>query len=319
MKNEDIILTYQSHVGGEGWYNPVKNAEIAGTVGESKPMECYRITGCNIPNIGIITYGKPFGMGWSNGNNIGEDTGTTGLGVPLEAIRMEVTGVDSDKYNIWYRCHVQDYGFLDWSCNGAVNGTEGGEIRVEAIQIYIEERGSNKYPVVDSDFQYRDLSPKITVDENALRQQIVKRMNEDIGYKEVNGKSKYGERYGDPYAQWCSWRNVGVYDDCGLISIIPKTGYCPTAKEWFLKSDKAYYFVRGQYIPKPGDWIFFDYIDSKTKKRNGVPDHTGLVEGCDGRQVCTTEGNKSDMVKKCYYSIDHPDILGYGVPYFGAA
>ena len=38
-------------------------------------------------------------------------------------------------YDIYYRVHVQDYGWQDWVSNGAMAGTSGQSKRLEGIQI----------------------------------------------------------------------------------------------------------------------------------------------------------------------------------------
>lgn len=46
------------------------------------------------------------------------------------------------KYDIYYRVHVQTYGWLGWTKNGAKAGTEGMSKRMEAVQIQLVEKGT---------------------------------------------------------------------------------------------------------------------------------------------------------------------------------
>lgn len=55
----------------------------------------------------------------------GQISGTVGIGKRLEAIQIKLNGNVSKKYNVYYRVHVQDYGWLDWAKNGESAGTIG--------------------------------------------------------------------------------------------------------------------------------------------------------------------------------------------------
>ena len=66
---------------------------------------------------------------------------------------------------------------------------------------------------------------------------------------------------------------------------MPKHSYCPTGVEWFRS--------RGQWqdrnsIPVPGSIIYFDWGG------DGIADHVGIVESCDGSTVYTIEGNPNE-------------------------
>ena len=52
-----------------------------------------------------------------------------------------MTGKMAGKYDIYYRAHVQTYGWLGWTKNGAKAGTEGLSKRMEGIQIQLVEKG----------------------------------------------------------------------------------------------------------------------------------------------------------------------------------
>ena len=45
---------------------------------------------------------------------------------------------------------------------------------------------------------------------------------------------------------------------------------------------------------------------------DGIADHVGIVESCDGSTVYTIEGNANDAVKRLSYSIGSTKIMGYG-------
>ena len=60
-------------------------------------------------------------------------------------------------------------------------------------------------------------------------------------------------------------------------------------------------------IPTAGSIIFFDW------DHDGVSDHVGIVERCDGTTVYTIEGNSGDAVKERSYAISSNSIMGYGM------
>ena len=60
-------------------------------------------------------------------------------------------------------------------------------------------------------------------------------------------------------------------------------------------------------IPIAGSIIFFDW------DHDGVSDHVGIVESCDGTTVYTVEGNSGDAVKENSYTVHSASIMGYGI------
>lgn len=69
--------------------------------------------------------------------------GTEGEAKRLEAIKIQLTGADKEKYDVYYRVHAQSYGWLAWAANGAPAGTAGLAKRLEAIQIVIVKKGES--------------------------------------------------------------------------------------------------------------------------------------------------------------------------------
>jgi uncharacterized protein YjdB len=77
-------------------------------------------------------------LSWSDGA-----TGTTGRGLRMEAVEFRLTGDVAESYDIWYRVHSADYGWLGWACNGSPAGTTGLSKRVEAVQVMLLPKGSS--------------------------------------------------------------------------------------------------------------------------------------------------------------------------------
>lgn len=85
---------------------------------------------------------------------------------------------------------------------------------------------------------------------------------------------------------------------------MPKFSYCPTGVQWFKNQGQ---WVDRSATPEPGWIIFFDWGG------DGVSDHVGIVEYCDGGIVYTIEGNADDACMQLAYSVGSSKIMGYGV------
>lgn len=166
---------------------------------------------------------------------------------------------------------------------------------------------------------------------------------EEIGYVEgpLDNESKYGEWFCGGRVSWCAefitWcvdqvdQRYGtelmgnVFPYYGGYStgapffeqkgrFISDTGKIPTTGmlQWLIGSD--HYLQEDEYIPYPGDYIWFFYYSRK----QGT-DHVALVEGvsqnADGSiLIHVIEGNNPDRVQRATYDLTDPSIYGYGTP-----
>lgn len=127
--------------------------------------------------------------------------------------------------------------------------------------------------------------------------------------------SQIGNVGGEPYwswygfterVEWCACFVSWCANKCGYLDMfIPKFAGCSTGVQWFK--------VRSQWAdrtitPEPGMIIFFDW------DRDGVPDHTGIVEKSENGYVYTIEGNTSDSCRRRQYTVGNSQIFGYGIP-----
>ena len=81
--------------------------------------------------------------GWQDFVANGAQAGTTGEQKRMEAVKIQLTGEMSQKYDIYYRVHSQTYGWLGWAKNGEPAGTSGYAKRLEALEIRILPKGSS--------------------------------------------------------------------------------------------------------------------------------------------------------------------------------
>ena len=61
-------------------------------------------------------------------------------GKKIRSYSNQVNRRVANYYDVYYRVHVQTYGWLGWVKNGDKAGTEGMAKRTEAIQIQIKRR-----------------------------------------------------------------------------------------------------------------------------------------------------------------------------------
>lgn len=160
----------------------------------------------------------------------------------------------------------------------------------------------------------------------------------ELGYTETRGGvTKYGQWSGDPDAEWCAeylcWCVNQVDETRGtemLYNVYPKYGGTNVGIRWFIKNgrfvsrkgtvadwgaqwyrDSGEVIARDGYIPQPGDWCFFSYLDS------GDTTHVAMVEYCTRNDsgavtVHMLEGNNPSSVARAQYALDDWRILGYG-------
>ena len=129
--------------------------------------------------------------------------------------------------------------------------------------------------------------------------------------------SQIGNVGGEPYwswygfterVEWCACFVSWCANKCGYLdTFIPKFAGCSTGVQWFKARNQ---WADRTTTPEPGMIVFFDW------DRDGVPDHTGIVEKIENGYVYTIEGNTSDSVRERSYALGHSGILGYGNPDF---
>ena len=96
----------------------------------------------NIPagaQVGVRYQVNLSGSGWLSWQENMAETGTIETGMPLEAIRMELTGQLKDHYDVYYSVFQNG----SWTApvkNGETAGTEGQGLRVDGIWVTVTEK-----------------------------------------------------------------------------------------------------------------------------------------------------------------------------------
>ena len=144
-------VAYQSHIQNIGWQNNVTDGAMSGTQGKSLRLEGVKIKLDNATYTGRIDYQVHIqGIGWQvvDGKNYVSDgalAGTTGQARRLEAIKISLTDELSSHYDIYYRVHIQNIGWLSWAKNGASAGSQGLSARMEGIEIKLVPKDAGNF------------------------------------------------------------------------------------------------------------------------------------------------------------------------------
>ena len=159
--------------------------------------------------------------------------------------------------------------------------------------------------------------------ENQLRQKVVKIAVSYLGCKEADGSHRkiidlynshkplargYAVKYTDA---WCSTFASAVAIAAGLTDIIPTE--CGCEKHIALFKKLGAWVENDAYVPKPGDYIFYDWQDGTnyaTTDNTGAADHVGIVTEVNGSTVTVIEGNMSDAVGVSPYRRQWPVYPG---------
>ena len=123
--------------------------------------------------------------------------------------------------------------------------------------------------------------------------------------------NKGGERFWSWYGfenreDWCALFVSWCEDQCGYLKsdAAPKFAIVSDGADWFVLRDQ--WRLMGD-TPEAGDIIFFDF------EQDGLLDHVGIVETCDGKTITTIEGNSGNACKRLTYSVGSSQIAGYGL------
>ncbi|MDD6790512.1 MAG: GH25 family lysozyme [Lachnospira sp.] len=147
-------VSYTVHVQNIGWQSNAFDGQEAGTTGRSLRLEGIRISIPEQEYSGSIQYRTHIqNTGWENDwKENGQMSGTIGQALRLEAIQIQLTGEMAEHYDIFYRCHAQNYGWLGWAKNGEPAGTAGYSYRLEAIEIQLIPKGGTVQGTVGNSF-----------------------------------------------------------------------------------------------------------------------------------------------------------------------
>ena len=152
-------IYYRVHIQDFGWLDWASNGTVAGSTGLGLRLEAIQFLlnlkqqtftqSTQRPSVGAANLqyqvqGQDYG--WQGTRNNDTVAGTTGQGKRLEAIKIYLdnnglTGQLASYYNLYYRVHIQDVGWLAWTANDGIAGSTGLAKRIEAIQLTLIQKG----------------------------------------------------------------------------------------------------------------------------------------------------------------------------------
>jgi lipoprotein-anchoring transpeptidase ErfK/SrfK len=139
-----INLFAQAYVTGRNWQTTASgNGLIIGITDQSVKLEAIRIWQSGSTITGGVEYSSYLsGTGWTSWAADQDTSGTIGQGRQIEALRIRLTGDLANRFDIYYRVNIADYGWLGWAKNGANAGTATCDLAVRAIQIIYVLKGA---------------------------------------------------------------------------------------------------------------------------------------------------------------------------------
>ena len=164
----------------------------------------------------------------------------------------------------------------------------------------------------------------VSQEEQALRLQVVQQAQSWLKANEIDGSHKqiidiynahsplaqgYVVKYTD---QWCATFGSTVAIQCGLTNIIPTE--CGCQRQIALFEEMGCWEENDDYIPLPGDYIFYSSTDLDDEDCSGFSDHVGIVVGTRNGYIKVIEGNYIGTVAYHIVPIGDKSIRGYGLP-----
>ena len=137
-------IQYEAHVSNIGWMSSKRDGSTAGTTGQSKAMEDLKVSILNPVEDGSVQIDAHVsGIGWQGWDTpSASEGGTTGQGRAVEAVRLRLTGSLARDYDVYYRVHASNIGWMAWAKDGEEAGTTGMSCSLEAVQIKLVKKGA---------------------------------------------------------------------------------------------------------------------------------------------------------------------------------
>ena len=124
----------------------------------------------------------------------------------------------------------------------------------------------------------------------------------------------YSAKKNDPWcAEFVSACAIQTFGKKDAISYFPLTASCP--RMIVEAKAKGIWIEKDSYKPEIGDFILYDWDDTKPKKDNkNSPDHVGIVEKVKDGIITVIEGNKHNKVARRTIEVNGQYIRGFVKP-----
>lgn len=138
-KGDEPIVFYRSRVELNPMSGYQMENQFSGSIGQSKGLSDLDISGFNMDSSSIRFSVYYDSNGWMQG--------ISGVGVKsdkndvIRALKISLAPKYGQQYDILYRVHVQNHGWLGWTKNGVAAGSMGEGLRLEAFEVKIVKKG----------------------------------------------------------------------------------------------------------------------------------------------------------------------------------
>ena len=145
VDDSKMHIQYEAHVSNIGWMSSKRDGSTAGTTGQSKSVEDLKVSILNPVEDGSVQINANVsGVGWQGWDTpSASEGGTTGQGRAVEAVRLRLTGSLAKDYDVYYRVHASNIGWMAWAKDGEEAGTTGMSCSLEAVQIKLIKKGAS--------------------------------------------------------------------------------------------------------------------------------------------------------------------------------
>ena len=120
LDDSKMHIQYEAHVSNIGWMSSKRDGSTAGTTGQSKSVEDLKVNILNPVEDGSVQISANVsGIGWQGWDTpSASEGGTTGQGRAVEAVRLRLTGSLAKDYDVYYRVHASNIGWMAWAKDG---------------------------------------------------------------------------------------------------------------------------------------------------------------------------------------------------------
>lgn len=218
-------LAYRAHSAEIGWQSFVGDGATAGTTGRGlavQALEAYFPGGEG--TVKVEAHIQDLGWVDSVTTSLTRYAGTVGQGKRMEAVRITLGGDAAEEYDVYYRVHAANIGWMDWAKNGERAGTQGYGYGIEAIQIRLVEKGGDAPG--STEVAFRTPTDIMGASMASVRQMV-------SYYNDMEGaypSAVYDDKGADSIADYClqvdaAARSEGVRSDVLFCQAMKETGW----------------------------------------------------------------------------------------------
>ena len=179
--------------------------------------------------------------------------------------------------------------------------------------------------ILNADFGF---SREIDDEEKALRLMVTGTAENWLGCQEAddshhpiidlyNAYEPLAQGYTVQYDDnWCATFGSAVAIQCGFTDIIPTE--CGCERQIGLFAEIGRWEENDDYVPLPGDYIFYCTTNRHLGDCTAWSDHVGIVVGTWHGYIKVIEGNNGNKVAYRYIMVNDPSIRGFGLPNYAS-